>query len=53
MTDKGIMQSDKLWLTDAQLLNGNEYLLEVTGDLELPILGQYGSTIRWESSPSY
>ena len=49
MTDEDYVQADYLWLTGAQLLNGNPDLNHVTTDILLPTSGQYGCTITWES----
>ncbi|MDD3034734.1 MAG: Ig-like domain-containing protein, partial [Bacteroidales bacterium] len=49
VSDAEIVDADQLWLTGARLLNGNSSLNNVTGNLSLPVLGQYGSTISWAS----
>jgi hypothetical protein len=50
VSDAEIVDADKLWLTETQLLNGNSSMDKITKNLSLPTSGQYGSTISWESS---
>ncbi len=47
---QGDTTRDKALLTDDVILNGNSNLDNVIGDLAMPKLGQYGSTISWKSS---
>ncbi|MEA4961635.1 immunoglobulin-like domain-containing protein [Lutispora sp.] len=48
-TDAEILEADKEWLTELQILNGNTSLIHVVGNLNLPGEGPNGSTISWES----
>ena len=50
ITDAEIADADYLWLTDAQVLDGNSSLNNVSYNLSLSASGKYGSTIEWQSS---
>lgn len=50
VSDAEIVDADQLWLTGTRILNGNISLDKVTENLNLPVFGQYGSSISWESS---
>lgn len=47
--DEAIVDAESAWLTDAQILNGNSALDNITTDLALPTLGENGSNITWYS----
>ena len=51
-TDAEKVLADKTWLTEAQLLNGNASLSQITQNLTLPTIAPKGSTITWASSNS-
>lgn len=48
--DEDTAVEDNVWLTHAIILNGNSDLDNVMGNLNLPVVGQYGSDITWTSS---
>lgn len=48
-TDAEKVAADAAWLTGERILNGNEALDHVIGDLNFPVLGANGSTINWSS----
>ncbi|HOJ10961.1 MAG TPA: Ig-like domain-containing protein, partial [Clostridiales bacterium] len=48
-TDAEILEADKEWLTELQILNGNTSIDNIMGNLSLPVEGPNGSTISWES----
>lgn len=50
ISDVEMAEADSLWLTQALILKENSALNQVMGDLKLPSLGQYGSSISWASS---
>gem|GEM_PF-6228507 len=49
-TIKEKVDADLAWLTDEKILKENSSLINITGDLELPVLGENGSNIEWISS---
>ena len=51
-TDAEKILADKTWLTEAQLLNGNASLSQITQNLTLPTIAPKGSTITWAFSSS-
>ncbi|AFC32599.1 hypothetical protein PM3016_5940 [Paenibacillus mucilaginosus 3016] len=50
LNDAGAVAADKNALTDSVILNGNPSLDAVTGALKLPVSGENGTTISWQSS---
>jgi hypothetical protein len=51
-TDAEKILADMTWLTEAQLLNGNASLSQVTQNLALPTFAPSGSTLVWTTSNS-
>ncbi|WP_048042534.1 Ig-like domain-containing protein, partial [Methanosarcina mazei] len=49
---QSIVDKDSEWLTDRLVLNGNSSFNNVTGNLEMPQTGPFGSTITWQKSDS-
>jgi len=49
VSDEGIVELDKIWLTDERVLNGNSALDNITKDLYLPTIGNNGCNISWTS----
>ncbi|MDD4504000.1 MAG: hypothetical protein PHS15_04130, partial [Clostridiaceae bacterium] len=48
--DEDKVLADSAWLADAVILNGNRGLNNVVANLNLPIVGNNGSTISWTTS---
>jgi methionine-rich copper-binding protein CopC len=48
--NEDIVTADRDWLTDILIQEGNSNLNEITKNLFLPIIGNYGSTISWSST---
>lgn len=50
--DYDLVVADRDWLTDTRILGGNSALDNITESLNLPSIGENGSTISWSSDIS-